>query len=136
MPGDRVSAGYRRGVSFHASGENDESSEPDETATDREQAELLYKLACNDFGKVADRLMEAKPAEYDATPSAEWLLSAQVGLLQAVYHELRHGQDRQAEHTAALKAHTKAPNEHANQMHHLGRKVTGNSDALDRSHRR
>ena len=123
-------------MTSHASGENDGSSEPDETASDREQAELLYKLACNDLGRVSDRLMEAKPAEHDATPSAEWLLSAQVGLLQAVYHELRHGHDQQAAHIAALKAHTKALNEHANQMCHLGRKLTGNSDALDRSPRR
>ncbi|GAA0645560.1 hypothetical protein GCM10010174_80670 [Kutzneria viridogrisea] len=103
------------------------------TKNHREQAEVLYTLTCQGVGEVEDRLTDILPAELAARSRTELLLSAQSTLLQAVYHELRHGHDQLAEHTAALKAHTKALNSAASAEFHMARHLAGNADAMNRA---
>lgn len=86
--------------------------------SERAQAEGLFTLAQENLAD-ADTESSGTPAELSALG---W---AQVHLLKAIYHELRHGHDR-ADTTAD------ALNEHADAMDSLGSDMRGLGDSLSR----
>ncbi|MGW5703881.1 hypothetical protein [Amycolatopsis japonica] len=92
----------------------------DKQTTERAQAEEHAAMALAHLDE-ADNV-EAAPG----TPEEQNRLArAQIHLLQAIYHELRHSNDLAACNAAAL-------DEHANAMDHLGTDMRGLGDALSR----
>ncbi|MFI7535082.1 hypothetical protein [Streptosporangium sp. NPDC049376] len=103
----------------------------DEPHSDRATAERLYRLALQAFAGSDMELSAMRPAE-----------RAQVLLLQAIYHELRHGRGQAgaqsaalAEHSRVLNTHSEALTDHADEMDRLRSAMLGHSDALGRSRR-
>ncbi|MFG3437307.1 hypothetical protein ACGF0J_08690 [Nonomuraea sp. NPDC047897] len=98
--------------------------------SDRATAEMFYQFAGQAYGSIG---YENKTAAELADRSAgELLADAQLSMLQAIYHELRHGHDLAAAQTAALAEHSAALSDHADQMARLGSDLRGHGDALDR----
>ncbi|MGX7829053.1 hypothetical protein ACTG9Q_28620 [Actinokineospora sp. 24-640] len=67
---------------------------------------------------------------YGGAEKVTGLPIAQITALRALYYETRHGNDQIAEHTAALKAHTKALNDNTSMMFDLYGALQANSDPL------
>ncbi|MEV4067750.1 hypothetical protein [Nonomuraea dietziae] len=108
-----------------------QTSAPDDSPqSDRAKAELLYQLAEHAIGHIG---YEDKTAAElaDRTPG-ERLADAQLLVLQAIYHELRHGHDQVAAQAVALADHSVALNEHASALDSASHRMAGHADALDR----
>jgi hypothetical protein len=73
------------------------------------------------FAKVEDHLTSADEAELGEAEEFRSLAWAQVHLLKAIYHELRHGHDQTRREIEALAKHTAALDEHADAMDGLKR---------------
>lgn len=74
--------------------------------SDRAKAELLCQLAEHAYGQIGYEDRTAAESA-DRTPG-ERLADAQLLMLQAIYHELRHGHDQAAAQTVALADHATA----------------------------
>ncbi|MGJ6969624.1 hypothetical protein ACSDR0_47875 [Streptosporangium sp. G11] len=98
--------------------------------SDRDKAELLYQLAEHAYGHIGYEDRTAAELA-DRTPG-ERLADAQLLMLQAIYHELRHGHDQAAAQTMALADHSTALNEHASALDSASHRMAGHADALDR----
>ena len=90
---------------------------------ERARAEELFEVAQANLAN-ADGVELGEPAELG---SLAW---AQVHLLKAIYHELRHGNDQAA---ARADADAAALSEHADAMDHMARDMRGLGDSLSRS---
>ena len=90
---------------------------------DRATAEMLYQFAVQTFDAIGYE--QATPAELAAQTPAERLANAQLLVLQAIYLELRHGDDQVTAQTAALA-------EHADAMDKLHGALMEHADALSR----
>jgi hypothetical protein len=96
--------------------------------SDRAKAELLYQLAEYAYSHVGYEDRTAAELA-DRTPG-ERLVDAQLLMLQAIYHELRHGQA--AAQTVVLADHSTTLNEHASTLDSASSRMAGHADALDR----
>jgi hypothetical protein len=92
------------------------ATEPAAPASDRTLAETLYGLVGQDVDALFNR---ATVDERSARPQSERIAEAQLTLLQAIYHELRHGHDQVQRQIEVLAAHTTALDEHADAMDNL-----------------
>lgn len=81
---------------------------------DRAQAERLYWFAQYAYGGVD--FEDADLAELANRSADERRADAQLMMLQAIYHELRHGHDQVAAQTAALAEHSAALSDHADTL--------------------
>ncbi|MFI6541423.1 hypothetical protein ACIBHY_53850 [Nonomuraea sp. NPDC050547] len=104
---------------------------PEDTPrSDRAAAEELYQFAETTYRGLGYDHMSG--AELAALTPAERLADAQFTLLQAIYHELRHGHDQMTAQTGALTAHAAALTDHADAMHSASTRMLGHADSLDR----
>lgn len=102
----------------------------DKPHSDRAKAEWLYQLAESAYGHIGYENKTAAELA-DRTPG-ERLADAQLLMLQAIYHELRHGHDQAAAQTVALAEHSTALNQHASALDSASHRMEGHADALDR----
>ncbi|MGP4104600.1 hypothetical protein [Nonomuraea sp. KM90] len=98
--------------------------------SNRATADMFYKFAGHAYGSIGYE--DKTAAELADRPAVELLADAQLLMLQAIYHELRHGHDQAVAQTAALAEHSEALRDHADQMARLGSDLRGHGDALDR----
>jgi hypothetical protein len=91
--------------------------------TDRDRAELL-------FADASAHLQAVDP--YEGETRDTYIGYTQVLLLQAIYHELRHGHDQVERQVEVLAAHTKALKEHADEMDDLKKAPYFQGDAHGR----
>lgn len=75
---------------------------------------MLYQFALQAIGRIDSDKTTA--ADLAARTPAERLADAQLLVLQAIYRELRHGNDLAAAQTTALAEHSEALTDHADQM--------------------
>ncbi|RCG32283.1 hypothetical protein DQ384_07230 [Sphaerisporangium album] len=97
---------------------------------DRALAEMHYQDAVQAYGYIGYDNLTA--AEINARTRVERLADAQLSMLQAMYHELRHGHDQAAAQTAALTEHSRALSEHADAMDKLHGALLEHADTLSR----
>lgn len=97
---------------------------------DRTLAKLYYQSAVHAFGGIGYDNLTA--AEMDTRTRVERLADAQLSMLHARYHELRHGHEQTEAQTAALVEHSKPLSEHADAMDKLRGTLLEHADALSR----
>uniref|UniRef100_UPI003F495B19 hypothetical protein n=1 Tax=Streptosporangium sp. CA-256172 TaxID=3240076 RepID=UPI003F495B19 len=107
-----------------------ETSAEDDPEDDRALAKQYYQGAVHTFGGIGYDSLTA--AEMDARTRVERLADAQLSMLHAMYHELRHGHNQTAAQTAMLVEHSKALSEHADAMDKLRGALLEHADALSR----
>ncbi|MGN9789164.1 hypothetical protein ACTMTF_47780 [Nonomuraea sp. ZG12] len=96
----------------------------------RASAEMLNLFAEQAIGEIGYNDMTA--AEMADRTRGERLADAQLLMLQAIYHELRHGHDQAAAQAEALADHSTALDEHADALDKASSRMLGHADALDR----
>ncbi|KOX27114.1 hypothetical protein ADK67_14995 [Saccharothrix sp. NRRL B-16348] len=102
----------------------DETTTAGTDATHRARGEQFFQTAVEHLRSADDT-----PTDPTETTHIGW---AQVSLLRAIYHELRHGNDLTEQNTTALKEHTAALDEHADGMDGLRKAMYFEGDAHSR----
>lgn len=93
--------------------------------TDRERAELLFDVVCQDVDKLDNH---ATAEDLAARTLGERQAETQLTALQAIYYEMRHGNDQLAHQATALEGHAAA-------MDNLRSTLMSHTDALERFRR-